>query len=82
MTDTLHKDDDASGSKLTRLTVNLTPKTAEALDHVAALTRDSRTDSVNRAIQFYDFMMTYQAQGSAILLRHPGEDDLDRVRIL
>jgi hypothetical protein len=55
-------------SKLTRLTVNLIPKAAEALDHVAALTRDSKTDSVNRAIQLYDYLMERQAKGETVHL--------------
>lgn len=73
---------DANLKPLTRLTVNLVPKAAEALDHAAALTRDSRTDTVNRAIQFYDWMTERQAKGATILLRQQGEEELERIHLL
>ena len=55
-------------SKLTRMTFNLVPPAAEALGHVSALMRHSKTDSVNRAIQLYDYLMEHQAKGETIHL--------------
>lgn len=40
-------------SDLTKLTVNLLPQAVEALDAAAAITGDSKTDTVNRALQLY-----------------------------
>lgn len=43
---------------LERLTVNLTPKAQAALRRACDYTGDSLTDSVNRAIQYYELMLT------------------------
>jgi len=67
-------------SELTRLTVNLIPKAAEALNHAAALSRDSRTDTLNRALQVYDFLLEAQANGAKVYLRQPDSDELERIR--
>lgn len=67
---------------LERITINLTPAATDALAHAAALTRMSRTDTVNRALQVYDFFMDLSANGGVLLVRHQGEQELERVRIL
>jgi hypothetical protein len=41
---------------LTKVTVNLTPKSYEALHKAAQLEEMSRTDTINKAIQFYEFI--------------------------
>lgn len=64
------------------MTINLIPKAAEALDHAATLSRDSKTDAMNRAIQAYDFFMTQQAQGAKIYLRQQDSDELEMIRML
>jgi uncharacterized protein (DUF1778 family) len=38
---------------LTKLTVNLVPNAMAALDRAAQITGDTRTDTVNRALQAY-----------------------------
>ncbi len=53
---------------LTRLTVNLTQKSAEAMEHAAELNRDTKTDTVNRALQVYDYICTKQAEGFPVLV--------------
>lgn len=45
-------DNGRSKTGLTRLTVNLTCKTVDALQVVVAESRDSRTDCINRSVQF------------------------------
>jgi hypothetical protein len=47
----------AKNSPLTRLTVNLTPRADAALTLAARLTGDNRTNSVNRALQIYAYLM-------------------------
>lgn len=67
---------------LVRLTLNLIPKSAEALEHAAAVDRNSKTDTVNRAIQLYDFFLSQQAKGGRIYLRQDGSDEMERIRLL
>lgn len=52
MTDS-REDTEVSTGDLTRLTVNLTPRAAEALDRTADRLGDTKTDTVNRALQLY-----------------------------
>lgn len=59
--------------ELTRVTVNLIPKAAEALDHAAALDRMSKTDTINRAVQIYDYLIDKGAHGYEILIAKPEE---------
>lgn len=44
-------------SELTKLIVNLVPAAAEALDRAADLTGDTKTDTVNRALQVYAMVL-------------------------
>ncbi len=67
---------------LERITVNLVPAASEALAHAAALTRVSRTDTINRSLQAYDFLMDMQAAGVVLLLRYPDSVELERLRLL
>jgi hypothetical protein len=66
---------------LTRLTVNLIPKAAAALNEAALITEDNRTDCLNRAIQVYAFLMAAQAAGGKIYVG-PNSRDLERVHLL
>lgn len=67
--------------KLTRLNVNLVPRATTALDDVARLTENSKTDVVNRALQIYAFLEMEMSLGKKIMLE--GQDgSLERVRIL
>jgi hypothetical protein len=72
--------DGRMASELTRMTVNLIPKAVEALNHAAALARDNRTDTLNRALQVYDFFLEAQANGAKIYIRQPDSDELERIR--
>lgn len=45
------------GGQLQRVTVNLTPRAAAALDAAAARTGDNRTDVINRALQVYALVL-------------------------
>lgn len=55
-------------AQLTRLTVNLTPKAADALAAAASRERDSRTDTVNRALIVYDMITREKASGVRVKL--------------
>jgi hypothetical protein len=49
---------------LTKLTVNLVPEAVTALDWAAQLAGDTRTDTVNRALQLYAILMQETCDGS------------------
>ena len=52
---------------LTRLTVNLVPRAVVALANARALTEDTGTDTVNRAIQVYAEIVECAQQPSRVL---------------
>ncbi len=52
----MHGRGSGSGGSLERVTVNLTPRSSKALEEVVGLTGDSKTDSINRAIQIYAYI--------------------------
>jgi hypothetical protein len=57
VTDTAWTEDD-----LVKLTVNLIPKAYEALTWSADLRADTKTDTVNRALQFYAHWIRHTAE--------------------
>lgn len=66
---------------LERVTVNLTPRSSKALAAVVDLTGDSRTDAINRAIQVYAFMEEVLNSDGDVLVRRPGSDEMERLKI-
>jgi hypothetical protein len=67
---------------LQRVTVNLTPRSRQALDQAIKLTGDSRTDSMNRAIQVYAYIVNITENHGTLYVRDDGSDELERLRIL
>jgi hypothetical protein len=67
---------------LERVTVNLVAKAAQALQAIAELTGDSKTDSINRAIQVYAYLEAISSRGGAIYVRESADSELERVKIL
>lgn len=68
-------------TELTRLTVNLTPKSDAALTNLANRTDLNRTDLVNRALQLYDYVDKATEAGMQLMLRGP-DGQLDLIKIL
>jgi hypothetical protein len=66
-----------TSSSLTKITVNLVPRTAVALDSACATTGDSKTDTINRAVQLYQLMTELMADGWAVYL----EKETDGLRM-
>jgi hypothetical protein len=56
-------------SPLSRVTVNLTSRSAQALDQASELTGDSKTDTINRALQVYAYLEQVIQAGGDILVR-------------
>lgn len=65
-----------------RVTVNLAPKAASAMEECAKLTGDNVTDVINRALQIYQIALQAQADGGGIHARNPVTGDIERVRLL
>lgn len=66
----------------TTLTVQLTPRSVDALLRAARTEGLSRTDTVNRAIQFYDFVVDMLAQDgdSSLLVTRNGRTEQIDIR--
>lgn len=71
-----------SGGSFERVTVNLTQKSSEALANAVELTRDSKTDSLNKALQLYDLVQSVLANGGAVYIREVAGGELERLRLL
>lgn len=59
----------AGGGGLERLTVNLIPRASKALEHACSLTGDSKTDTINRAVQVYAYLEDVWAKDGAVLVK-------------
>lgn len=58
------------------LTVFTTPTTTRALERAAAVTGDTQTDTLNRAVQLYDQLATaVQDHGARILVVYPDREE-------
>jgi hypothetical protein len=69
-----------SQSSLERVTVNLTPRSAKALDDVVQLTQDTKTDVINRALQVYAFLEKIIHDGGTVYIRKAESADLERLK--
>ena len=69
-------------SDVTKLTVNRVPRAVAALDDVALLTGDSKTDSVNRALQVYAFLERQQRTHGKRIFLVSDDNSMERVQLL
>jgi hypothetical protein len=70
-----------SNGPLERITVNLTPRASRALELATQLTGDSKTDTVNRALQFYAYMEQISARGGYVYVKEGVDADLERLKV-
>lgn len=87
-----HRDADSTTAKnskrggghgpLERVTVNLVARAAKALHKVSELTGDTKTDSINRAIQVYAYLEGVTSNGGAIYISEAGSADVQRLKLL
>jgi hypothetical protein len=54
-----------------RVTVNVTGRASRALDLAAELTGDTKTDTLNRALQVYAYLERLTACGGSVYVREP-----------
>ena len=66
---------------LERITVNLTARASRALEIATQLTGDSKTDTINRALQIYVYMEQITAGGGSIYVREVADSELERLRV-
>jgi len=64
-----------SGGGPERVTVNLVPRASRALQRLVDLTGDSKTDSINRAIQVCAYLEEISANGGDIYVREDKDKD-------
>ncbi|WP_107473607.1 hypothetical protein [Streptomyces sp. NRRL S-813] len=62
-----------------RITVNLAPKAATALDQAVKLTGDSKTDTINRALQVYAYLEKVIQDGGTLFTRSADSHELERL---
>lgn len=70
----------STGGTLERVTVNLTPRSARALELATQLTGDSKTDAINKAIQVYAYLEHVIANGGSVHTRESEDSDLERLK--
>jgi hypothetical protein len=66
---------------LTRLTANLVPRASAALALSIELSGDSKTDTVNRALQAYAFLLSIIRDGGGVYTRAK-DGELERIAFL
>ena len=66
---------------LERVTVNLTARASHALDRASQLTGETKTDTINRALQIYAFLQEITEKGGAIYVRESPEGDPQLIKM-
>jgi hypothetical protein len=61
------------GGGLERVTVNLIPRASRALEQAGQLTGDSKTDTINRALQVYAYLEEVWSKGGSVLVEIDGK---------
>lgn len=67
---------------LERVTVNLVPRASKALQLAVELTGDTKTDTINRALQVYAYWEKVLADGGALYVREAKDGELLRLKSL
>lgn len=64
-----------------RVTVNLTPRAYHALEQTVQLTGDTKTDTINRALQVYAYLEEILHASGSIYVRATPDAEPERLRI-
>ena len=64
-----------------RVTVNLVARASRALQLVSDLTGDTKTDSINRAIQVYAYLEEIVSNGGDIYVRESKDSELQLLKM-
>lgn len=71
-----------SAPDLVRTTVNLTPRAADALDAACARTRDTKTDTINRALVVYATVLDLLDRSDGVLTVVLPDGSTEQVHLL
>jgi hypothetical protein len=72
---------DAGGSPPEQVIVNFSDRSVHALDCLARITDDTRTDSINKAVQVYAYLRQALTDGHRLYLNDPASHRTDRLQI-
>lgn len=78
----LSADGGGGGGSVTRVTVNLIPRASDALQRLAELTGDSKTDIINRALHLYRYVEETTSNGGEIYIREPKDSEPRLLKML
>lgn len=70
------------GRPLVRVTVNLAPRAVEALDLACARTRDTKTDTINRALVVYNVVLGLIDRGGGQLTLQTKDGRTETVHLI
>jgi hypothetical protein len=70
------------GRGLERITVNLTSRSSAALDSAVDICGDTKTDTINRAIQIYAYLEKVIRNGGSVHVREQDGAELERLKIV
>ncbi|RKR92316.1 hypothetical protein BDK92_6754 [Micromonospora pisi] len=71
-----------SSRSLVKVTVNLTPRAVDALELACARTRDTKTDTINRALVVYNLVLELMERGGGSLTLQNSDGGTERVHLL
>lgn len=58
-------------TNLTKVTVNLVPRAVTAMEAACTSTKDSKTDTINRALQVYQLVLELMDGRDHFVVEHP-----------
>jgi hypothetical protein len=76
------KRDHGGHGPLERVTVNLTARASQALQNAADLTGDSKTDTINRALLVYSYLMGVTENEGDIYVREPKDNEARLLKMI
>jgi hypothetical protein len=71
----------SQNAPLERVTVNLTVRASRALEEAAKLTGDSKTDTINRALQIYAYLEQVTQGGGALYVRESPDKEPQLIKM-
>lgn len=69
------------GDGFERVTVNLTGRASRALELATQLTGDTKTDTINRALQVYAYIEQVMVRGGSVYVRDAADSELERLEV-
>ena len=64
-----------------KVTVNLTARSVQALLETMDLTKDTKTDTINRALQIYAYLEEVMSHGGSFYIRERPTSDVQQLKI-